>query len=109
VLILPPGHAEAVRARRPLGTREKRLIAALLAAVAALAIVLLVSLGASGSSSRNGCIYATIPAATGAQQISQCGTAARNTCATARTPGAFTPQAADAIAAECRKAGLPVG
>jgi hypothetical protein len=109
VLILPPGHAQTVRARRPLAVREKRLIAALVAVLAALAVVLVVSLAASGTNSSNGCIYATIPAPTGAQQVSQCGAAARGTCASARTPGAFTPQAADAIAAECRKADLPIG
>jgi hypothetical protein len=109
VLILPPGHAESVRVRRPLAAREKRIIAGFVAALAALAIVLAVSLGSSGTSSANGCIYATIPAATGAQQISQCGSAARDTCASAGASGAFTPQAARVIDGQCRKAGLPVG
>src|SRR5205823_5627584 len=36
VLILPPGHAQAVRLRRRLTTRERRLIAGMLAALAAL-------------------------------------------------------------------------
>lgn len=79
------------------------------AVVAVLAVVLVVSLASGGKSSAHGCIYATVPAATGAEEISQCGAGARDTCATVREPGAYTRQAADDIAAECRKAGLPVG
>ena len=79
------------------------------AVVAVLAVVLVVSLASGGKSSGHGCIYATVPAATGAEEISQCGAGARDTCATVRAPGAYTRQAADDIAAECRKAGLPVG
>jgi hypothetical protein len=77
--------------------------------VAALVVVLVIALSTGGQSSAHGCIYVTIPAATGAQQISQCGAAARDTCATSLASGVFTPQAGRAVAAECRKAGLPVG
>jgi hypothetical protein len=79
-----------------------------LGVVAALAVVLVVSLLVSGKSSSHGCIYVTIPAATGAQQVNQCGATARSTCLSTSTPGAFTAQAAHSIEAECRKAGLPV-
>jgi hypothetical protein len=92
-----------------MSVREKRLVAAVLAAVAALVVVLVIALSTGGPSSAHGCIYLTIPAATGAQQISQCGATARGTCASVHTPGAFTEQAAGAVARECRKAGLPVG
>lgn len=109
MLIIPPGHAEAARIRWPTSRREKWMIGGVLGVVAALAVVLVFSFASSSPSSKSGCIYATIPAATGAQQIHECGAAARSTCATAQTPGAFTPQAAQAVAAECRKAGLPVG
>ncbi len=105
MLILPPGHADA----RRLSRREKRLLAGVGGALAALVVVLIIALSTGGPASAHGCIYATIPAATGAQQISQCGAAARETCASARAPGAFTAQAAGAVAAQCRKAGLPVG
>jgi hypothetical protein len=88
--------------------REKRLVGGVLVVVAALAVVLVVALSTGGPSSAHGCIYATIPAATGAQQISQCGAAARETCASVGTPGAFTAQAAHVVAGECRKAGLSV-
>jgi hypothetical protein len=106
VLILPPGHAETVRLR-PLSTRERRLIAGVLAVVAALLAGLVISLSTGGKSSAHGCIYATIPAATGAEQIDRCGSAARSICGSTATPGAFAPEAARAIAVECRKAGLP--
>jgi hypothetical protein len=105
VLILPQGHAELPR----LSVREKRLLTGVLAAVVVLVVVLVISLSTGGPSSARGCIYATIPAATGAQQISQCGATARDTCASVHAPGSFTAQAARTVAAECRKAGLPVG
>jgi hypothetical protein len=109
MLIIPPGHAEAARIRWPTSTREKWMIGGVLAVVAVLAVLLLISFVSSGPSSKSGCIYATLPAATGAEQIHECGATARSTCASAQTPGAFAPQAAQAVAAECRKAGLPVG
>ena len=84
------------------------MVRGVLALVAVLAIVLAVSLLTRGQSSRHGCIYVTIPAATGAQQVNECGATARSTCLSASTPGAFTTQAARSIEAECRKAGLPV-
>lgn len=109
MLILPPGHAESIRGGRRLSVREKRVLAVGAAVVAALVLVLVIALSTGGQSSGNGCIYVTIPAATGAQQISQCGAKARDTCASVGTPGAFTAQAAGAVARECRKAGLPIG
>ena len=85
------------------------MIGGVLAVVVALVVALAVSLSSSGPTSSNGCIYLTIAAPTGAQQIHECGAQARSTCDSARTPGAFTADAADAIAAACRKARLPVG
>jgi len=108
VLILPPGHVQSVRARTPLSSREKRIIGTVLVAVALLTFALLISLVVAGPSSANGCIYVTVPAATGAQQIDQCGAEARSTCESARMPGAFTTGAAQSIVAACRKARLPV-
>jgi hypothetical protein len=77
-------------------------------AIAAIAVVVVISVATAGKTSSNGCIYATIPGAVGANQISQCGAAARDICASALAPGAFTPDAARTVAVECRKAGLPV-
>lgn len=85
------------------------MVGGVLAVVVAIVVTLAISLATAGRSSARGCIYATIPAATGAQDINLCGAAARLTCATALAPGAFTRQAAPVIAAQCRKAGLPVG
>lgn len=108
MLIIPPGHAQSVRAGAALSGREKRMIGGVLAAVALLAVALAISLLSAGPSSSNGCIYVTIPAATGAQQINQCGAQARSTCQSARTPGAFTANAVPSVLAACRKAGFPV-
>ena len=72
-----------------------------------LIVAIVISLVAAGKTSSRGCIYVTIPAATGAEQINQCGDAARATCLSTSTPGAFAPQAAQSIAAECHKARLP--
>jgi predicted carbohydrate-binding protein with CBM5 and CBM33 domain len=109
VLILPPGHAETVGARRPLSTRERWILRGVLAIVAAIAVVVVISLATASKSSSHGCIRATIPGVVGAGQISQCGAAARSTCEAVYMPGAYSPASARTIAAECRKAGLPVG
>ncbi len=108
MLILPPGHAEAIATPRRLTAREKRLIAGVLAVVAAIAVAFIVSLAVGGKTSANGCIHLTIPGTVGAQEIDECGAAARATCQSVATPGAFAPQSAQSVAAECRKAGLPV-
>jgi hypothetical protein len=109
VLILPPGHAEALRARRRLSRRELWMLGGVLGTIAVLAVVLVISFASNGPSSKSGCIYATIPAATGAQQVHECGADAKTTCATLHTTGGFTPQAANTLASDCRKAGLAVG
>jgi hypothetical protein len=107
VLILPPGHSDTLIARFGLSAREKWMIGGVLGVVAALAVVLVISFASSGPSSGNGCIYATIPGVVGAQQIHECGSTARATCQTVHA--AYPAQAAQTIAAECRKAGLAVG
>ena len=84
------------------------MIGGVLLTVAAVAIALAVSLGTAGRSSAHGCIYATIPGVVGAVQINECGANARSTCSTVNAPGAYAPGAARTIAAQCRKAGLPV-
>lgn len=85
------------------------MLGGVLAVGAALLLAVVIALVTAGQPSARGCINATIPAATGAQQISECGATARATCASARAPGAFTVQAAETIASECHKAGLSVG
>jgi hypothetical protein len=85
------------------------MVGGVLAVVAAIVVALAVSLGTGGQASGHGCIHATIPGAVGAQEIDQCGAQARATCQTAEQPGSVTPSSARVIAAQCRKAGLPVG
>lgn len=108
MLILPPGHAEALRARRGLSNREKWLIGGVLGTLALIAIVLAVSLGTAGPSSARGCVHATVAGPVGAVQINECGAPARSICATVYAPGAYPPSGVQTLAAECRKAGLPV-
>jgi hypothetical protein len=84
------------------------MVGGVLATAAAVVVVLVISLGSAGRASGHGCIYATIPGVVGAQEIYQCGADARATCASAAVPGAFSAQAGREIAAQCRKAGLPV-
>jgi hypothetical protein len=109
VLILPPGHAQAVHARRRLSVREKWMIRGVAAAVVAIAIAVVISLATAGPRSSHGCIYATFPGVVGADQISECGAAARDICASVLAPGAYSSEGARTVIAECRKAGLPVG
>ena len=92
---------------RRLSKREKRMVGGVLGMVAVIAVFLVISFTSSGPSSGNGCNNATVPAATGAEQIHQCGATARATCQSVHV--AYTPQAAQTIAAACRKAGLAVG
>jgi hypothetical protein len=105
---LPEGHARALQARRGLTKRERWIIGGVLATVGAVVVALVISFATAGPSSGHGCIYATIPGVVGAVQVHECGVAAHSTCATVNAPGAYAPGAARTIAAECRKAGLPV-
>jgi hypothetical protein len=109
VLILPPGHAQAVARRRSLTGRERWMIGSVLGVLAVVAVVLVISIATAGKTSAHGCIYATIPGAVGAQEVYECGSRARSTFQSTASPGAYTPQAARSIAGECRKAGLPTG
>jgi hypothetical protein len=108
MLILPSGHAENVQRMRPLTARERWLVRAVLAVVAAMAVGVVIALAAAGESSAHGCIHVTIPGPVGAQTIDQCGALARSTCATITEPGAFSPLVRSDVATACRKAGLPV-
>jgi hypothetical protein len=109
VLILPPGHAQELRARRQFSAREKWLIGAILGTVAALVLVVGISLGTAGHSSGNGCIDVTIPYAVGGIEYYRCGAAARSLCSQVGAPGGFSDASALAVSTECRKVGIPVG
>ncbi len=105
MLILPSERTPVHRLSR----REKWMVCGVLGVVAALAVVLVISFVAAGPSSGHGCIYANIPGAVGAEQVHQCGDTARATCRSVNAPGAYTRQAAQTLAVQCRKAGLAVG
>ena len=99
MLILPPGHAKAIDARRRFSSREKWMVGGAVVAAVAILVAVVIALASGGPTSSHGCIYATVPAATGAQEVSQCGAVAASTCASVRAPGAYTHQAAQVIAA----------
>jgi alkylhydroperoxidase/carboxymuconolactone decarboxylase family protein YurZ len=84
------------RQHAPLGRRERRLLAAL-AALAALGLVLVLSLHGSARSSP-GCIDATIASTTGGAAIHACGERARRLCASDGLPAS--------VRERCRRAGL---
>ena len=55
------------------------------------------------------CIAVTIPDSIGGQEVYQSGAAARSTCRAVDQPGGFDGRAGNAVAAQCRKVGFPVG
>jgi hypothetical protein len=109
VLILPPGHAQSVGARRSLRRREKWILGVVLSLTAALVVVVVVAVVSTGHSSGNGCIDVNIPYSIGGQEFYKCGAQARAMCSAVDTPAGFSGKAGAAVAAECRKAGLRVG
>jgi len=106
-VILPPGHAQAVAAPRRLRAREKWIVGSVLAVVAALILVTAIALAGAGRSSGHGCVDVTISSSLGGQELYGCGARARAMCAAAGAPGGYGGAAGRAIAAECRKAGVP--
>jgi hypothetical protein len=109
MLILPPGHAQAVRERRPIRPHEKWMVGAVMVALAALVVVLAISLGTADKKSGPGCVSVSLAYSTGGDHIYRCGGAARSLCAGAGRAGGITGEPGRAVAAACRKAGLPTG
>ncbi|HSO98003.1 MAG TPA: hypothetical protein VLP43_03555 [Solirubrobacteraceae bacterium] len=110
MLILPPGHAEQqVRTLRPLGGGERRLMRIMALITAALTVVVVIALVTGGHSTSRGCVNVNLPYSTGGSNFYGCGARARDLCATVGRPGTFTGPVVNTVAAECRKAGLPVG
>ena len=54
MMILPPGHAEEIARRRTFAPRERWMIRGVVAVVAALAVVLVISLATRGDDVRQG-------------------------------------------------------
>ena len=109
VLILPPGHAQAPTLARRFSRREKWMVGSVLASVAVLTAIVIFAVSSGGHSSARGCVDVTIPYSLGGQEIYKCGAQARLLCASVGSPTGFTGAAGRAVAAECRKAGVPVG
>jgi hypothetical protein len=109
VLILPPGHAQTIVVGRRVTKREKWMVGSVLATVAALILVVVISIATTGHTTANGCVDVNIPYSTGGQEFYECGARARAMCAAVGAPGGYTGAAGRAVATECRKAGLGVG
>src|ERR1700753_4010256 len=109
MMILPPGHAEEVRRRKEFAPRERWLIRGVLAVVAALAVVLVISLATGETTSKHGCVSVSLAYSTGGDHITRCGEGAKSLCQGVGQSGGITGAPAQSVAAACRKAGLPVG
>lgn len=109
MLILPPDHAQTLGRPYPFRVREKVILSGVMTIVAALAVVLVLSLVSGENHSRRGCISVGLAYSTGGETINRCGEVARSMCAGANQRGGITGASGRALATECRKAGLPVG
>jgi hypothetical protein len=109
MLIMPPGHAQTVRQPRTIRSREKVMISGVLAIVAALAVFLVISLSTAERQSGHGCISVGLAYSTGGDKIFNCGAKARALCAGVGTSRGIRGASGQAVATECRKAGLKVG
>jgi hypothetical protein len=89
--------------------RERWMVGSVLATVAAFALVVVIALATSGHSSGNGCVHVNLPYSTGGNEFYECGARARAMCANVGAPGGYTGAAAQAVAVQCRKAGLAAG
>jgi hypothetical protein len=109
MLILPPGHAQAVREPRTVRPREKAMICGVLGVMVVLAVALVISFATAGHKSGHGCISVGLAYSTGGEQIYRCGASARALCASVNQPAGTTGATARALSTQCRKAGVPVG
>jgi hypothetical protein len=109
VLIIPPGHAQELQTLRRLGVRERWLVRFAGVLAAALIAVAVIAITTNGHHSANGCVDVTVPYSTGGQEIYDCGAAARGLCREVGRPQGFNGAVGQTVAAECRKAGVPVG
>ncbi len=108
MLIMPPGHTRDLAKRRQFTRGERRFLALGGGLVVAVVIAVIVAIGSSSPTSGHGCIYMTLASSTGAVPLDGCGKVARRICDEAYAPGVYAPAIQGQIAAECRKAGLPV-
>jgi hypothetical protein len=107
MLILPPGHGHATLVRRHFSAREKWIVGSVLALSAALVLVVVISLLSSTSKPARGCLNVDVPGPIGAQEFRQCGSQARQFCASIDTARGLSASVRQEIAAACRKIGEP--
>ena len=84
------------------------MIGGVLAAVLVIAVVLVISIATADKKSGHGCISVSLGYSMGGNTFNRCGKAARDLCSGANKQG-LTGAAGQAVARECRKAGLAVG
>lgn len=106
---LPPDHQQPTATRRPLGGRERLIVAAMSVLAVAVAVVAIVSLASSAAPVGKGCLNATVPGPIGATFFKQCGNDARQLCASVTSVSGLSQLGVDTIERDCRRAGLPVG
>ncbi|WP_249012080.1 hypothetical protein [Conexibacter sp. DBS9H8] len=105
---MPPDHARAVREHRPLSRAQRRL--ALIATTAVIALTTVVILLTTGGPPQLGCINTYLPGAMGAEALHECGSEARQTCATLHDSFRQYGQVGELIMERaCRTGRLPVG
>ncbi|HEY5431388.1 MAG TPA: hypothetical protein VIK04_19895 [Solirubrobacteraceae bacterium] len=109
MLVLPPGHAEEVQRRRAFSGRERWMIRGVLGVLAVGVVALVISFAVAGKKTSHGCISVALAYSTGGSQIYRCGAGARALCSGVGRAGGITGTPAQALATECRKAGIAVG
>jgi hypothetical protein len=109
MLILPPGHAEEIQRRRAFSGRERWMIRGVVGVLAVGVVALVISFVTVGKKTSHGCVSVSLAYSTGGSQIYRCGAGARALCGGVGRAGGITGKPAEALAAECRKAGIAVG
>jgi hypothetical protein len=109
MMILPPGHAHAVRHRRAFRPRELWMIRGVVGLLGLLAVALVISFATGEGKSGHGCVSVSLAYSTGGDHITRCGEGAKSLCQGVGHSGGITGIPAQTVAAACRKAGLPVG
>lgn len=107
-----PDTAEGKPASRPraLGRTEWWLIGGLGVVLAATIAAVVFALSLSPHAKHDGCIHVNLPyAAEGQGQFLECGESARTMCGAVGRPGGLTGITGQTVAAECRRAGVPIG
>jgi|SRR5579875_2296204 len=106
MVILPPGHANRPAGPRRLARRERWLLGGGGVVLAALAVVLVISLSSRQRVSGHGCIDVSAATVIGGSELYRCGAAARAMCAGGGVASREFASFQRALTAACRKAGL---